>query len=79
MRGEDNTIADALSRIKAPMMDVMVAPVFTITADTQLLDEIRTGYEKDEWCRKLRENLQSSTEASKNEGLLYWKKRLVIQ
>lgn len=59
-------------------MDTAVALIFSVTTDTQLLEEIRAGYEKDEWCRKLRENTQSSPEANESQGLLYWKDQLVI-
>ncbi len=78
VRGEDNTIADALSRIEPTMMDNVVVPVFTVTTDAGLVEQIKAGYQKDEWCRKLKENIGRMTEASMKDGLLYWKERLII-
>lgn len=56
VKGEDNTVADALSHVKTPTMDTVVPPVFPVTVDTQLLEEIKAGYKKDEWYEKLGEN-----------------------
>ncbi len=78
VRGEDNTVADTLSHVEPSMMNLIVASVFSITADSQLLEEIRAGYTKDEWCTKLQENIVSTPEAKLTDGLLYWKQRLVI-
>lgn len=78
VKGKDNTIADTLSQVEPIMMQAIVAPIFSVTTDTELLQNIKAGYEGDEWCRKLCENLQSTPEARVNEGLIYWKDRLVI-
>lgn len=53
MKGEDNTVADALSRVESPAECSAIAPIFSVMANNKLLDEIRAGYEKDEWCQKL--------------------------
>ncbi len=71
-------VADALSCVKPPKANCTVAPVFTVTADTKLMDEIRAGYAKDDWCKKLLENMQSTPKARKSDGILYWKDHLVI-
>lgn len=78
VRGEDNTVADALSCVVMPSACTVIALIFSITTDTQLLEEIKEGYKRDEWCVRLRENMQSSPEASEKQGLLYWKSQLII-
>jgi hypothetical protein len=50
VKGEENTVMDALSRIESPTTYTMIIPIFSVTADNKLLDEIRAGYEKDKWC-----------------------------
>lgn len=41
VQGEDNTVADALSRVEPSIADSAVVPVFAMTADSQLLDDIK--------------------------------------
>jgi hypothetical protein len=67
IRGEDNTVADALSRLPPEPVTVEekverhrawrgyngVNAVLSIAADTSLLQEIRAGYKVDEYCKKL--------------------------
>lgn len=50
--GEENTVTDALSHVEQPFVEPSitnsaVAPVFSITADTQLLKDIRMGNNSD--------------------------------
>lgn len=78
VQGQENSVADALSRVEPEMPSLVATPVFSIAADLQLLNEIKDGYEKDDWCIKLRENMASSPEARQTDGLLYWKERLII-
>lgn len=73
MKREDNTVADALSCIKSPTKCLEIVLIFSVIADNKLLDKIRAGYEKDEWCQNLQGSLQSLAEARKSQGLLYWK------
>ncbi len=54
VRGEDNTIADTLSCIEPTTMDNIVVPVFTVTVDAGLVEQIKAGYQKEEWCAKLK-------------------------
>lgn len=71
LKGEENTIVDALPRVDHENKCTTIALVFTVTADTDLLEKIKTGYQNDEWCRKLSDNMQSMTEASTQDGLIY--------
>ncbi len=78
LKGEENTIADALSHVEHEDEEDVIASVFTVTADTELVERIKEGYQKDEWCKKIQENMQSTIEASIKDGLMYWKERLII-
>lgn len=68
VRGEENTVADALSRefgsppltcaaiLASTASDApVVAPVLEISADQTLLDSIKNGYTDDPWCARLLE------------------------
>lgn len=70
IKGEDNTVADALSCVDWPRESAVVAPVLSIATDTDLLQNICMGYETDQWCKKL-DNLTSTPEAELCDGLLY--------
>jgi RNase H-like domain found in reverse transcriptase len=61
IRGEDNTVADALSRLppncfpeelSSTIVD-RVNAVLTITADQSILDRIKAGYLEDEFCKRV--------------------------
>lgn len=78
LKGKENMVVDALSRVEHKDKDNIVAPVFTVKADTDLVEKIKEGYQKDDWCRKIQDNMQSTTEASIKDGLMYWKERLII-
>jgi hypothetical protein len=92
IRGEDNTVADALSRVryggKAQIESSLAnhevwrglrpcGAVLTITADTDLLNEIRKGYRDDEYCKKLA-SCESFSSVKKVNGLWYIGGRLVV-
>jgi hypothetical protein len=69
IKGEDNTVADALSQLPSNTFpDEQAATVqpherwlrshsanviLSITTDTQVLHDIQLGYENDEFCRRL--------------------------
>ena len=53
--GEDNTIADALSRLPPncfpdEMLPMVVNSILTIDSDREILNKIKAGYLKDEFC-----------------------------
>lgn len=79
VKGEDNSVADALSRrghnVSPPNL---AAVVLEITADANLLERIRAGYPTDPFCAKLLSNPQANLGASITDGLLYLHDRLVI-
>lgn len=66
VKGEDNSVADTLSHIEPSITNDIVMLVFSVTANTHLLKEIKTGYAKDEWCTKLLENLQRTRRLSQS-------------
>lgn len=58
IRGEDNTVADALLRLPDSVDDVPISPVaalLTVETDNSLLKSIIAGYEDDPFCRKLKD------------------------
>lgn len=77
--GDSNTVADALSRI--PTHDAIpTAPTLRVDLEPALLQQIKEGYESDEFCQKLCENLDSmkGNGARLENDLLYRHGRLVI-
>lgn len=99
IKGEDNIVADALSRTAcdtpAPLVEQtkmfscavtalsspgVCAPApyhLRLAADPSWLDKIRSGYNVDKYCAKLREQV-GSLEISESDGLLFVAGRLVI-
>lgn len=77
VRGEDNTVADALSR-QFSDSPAIVAPVLALNTDSQLLSLIKTGYAEDPWCRKLLSDGIKVAGVSRRGGLLYVADRLVV-
>jgi Integrase zinc binding domain len=58
IRSEDNTVADALSRLppncfadESPLTTATVNAVLKITSDNDIFQMIRNGYEEDEFCK----------------------------
>ena len=100
VKGEDNTVADGMSRYPDDIPDVLaavmglsrsreqpgvsgmevVAATFSIALDPEVLQGIKEGYKVDEYCIKLRSNIQSIEGArlDTDSGLLYLGQRLVI-
>jgi len=86
--GEDNCVADALSRLPDdPEFDhqlppgtdnVLLAAIFSITSDTAFLNDILSGYKEDPFCIKLTTNQSSVPGLQEESGLLYLGSRLVI-
>ncbi len=73
-------MADALSR-QFPTETVpptLVAPVLTVSSDSDLLHALKTGYVSDAWCSKLLADGIKVAGVSKRSGLLYVADRLVI-
>ena len=81
VKGEENSVADALSRLPEDAIEESTAaPAMEITLEESLLEKIKEGYESDEFCVKLRANLPSmaGNGAREENGLLYRADRLII-
>jgi hypothetical protein len=52
--------------------------VMRIEVDPLLLGAIRTGYEEDSWCRKLKETKEETLGITERDGLLFVGNRLII-
>lgn len=59
IKGEDNTIADALSRLtETEVTTTQVGAVFEIESNPQLYAQIRRGYANDKWCKGIVDDLK---------------------
>lgn len=73
LRGEDNTVADALSRVE----DVASCGIRS-TFDEELRREIKQGYESDTFCTRLNSTLPLRQGTECRDGLIFIEDRLVI-
>ena len=84
VKGEENTVADALSRMpeELPARETgllgAVGAVMTVSADPKLSGDIRSGYKSDSFCQKVLANLDSFPSAEVVDGLIFLGSRLVI-
>ncbi|KAG6828535.1 hypothetical protein H0H87_001645, partial [Tephrocybe sp. NHM501043] len=64
--GEDNTVANVMSRIPIPYKEPKIAltPIFSITDKTSFATEIITGYAFDSFCHNLLTNANSDMSAT---------------
>jgi hypothetical protein len=80
IRGEDNTVADALSRLPpncfADERQNTVTAILSVTTDTSILKQILSGYEQDEFCKRVAKTTMSGWRQSN--GLWYIGDRLLI-
>jgi RNase H-like domain found in reverse transcriptase/Integrase zinc binding domain len=83
IRSEDNTVADALSRLlpncfadESPMTTATVNAVLKITSDNDILKMIRDGYKEDEFCKRIASSNMKGWTLSN--GLWYIGDRLLI-
>jgi len=81
IRGEDNTVADALSRLPADAFpneetETHLCAIFTISPDKSFLKRIKKGYAADAFCQKLTKCDVPGVNFSN--GLWYVGSRLVI-
>ena len=70
----------ALSRVRVRRHKRRVAPALRLTLAGKLLRQIKEGYERDEFCQKLKANLTSmqGNQAREENGLLYRGNCLII-
>ena len=80
VRGEDNTVADALSRmpVEGEGESQVTAAVLEVTTDPKISEEIRVGYTSDAFCQKLLKNQASFPAIRVEEGLIYLRSRLMV-
>lgn len=68
IKGEDNTVTDALSRLPI-LTPITVATTKTITTDETLLQQIRDGYQTDKFALKLLQCVDPSVSMRPAKGL----------
>jgi hypothetical protein len=88
IKGEDNTVADALSRLpikdhEDSDLETTSAATFSIESDPKLFTKIRRGYSHDSWCTAILDDLKRGMIDSKldiklRNGLLFVGSRLII-
>ena len=80
VRGEDNTVADALSRMpeEGEGEFQVTAAVLTVTTDPKISEDIRTGYTSDPFCQRILNNQTSFPNVKIDDGLIYIGSRLVV-
>ena len=79
VKGEENTVADALSRMPDEGEGFgAVAATLTVSADPEMSEAIRVGYRSDSFCRRILDNLGSFPWIKLVDGLIYISTRLVV-
>jgi hypothetical protein len=84
VKGGDNTVADALSRMPDEEGEggegskTVAATVLTISIDPKQSKQIKEGYKTDPFCQRVLENLISFPATKVTDGLIYIGSRLVI-
>ena len=80
VKGGDNMVADALSRMpdEGDGRIGTVVAVMTVLTDPKISADIRVGYSSDSFCQKILGNLDSFPAAKVVDGLIYIGLRLVI-
>ncbi|RDB15284.1 hypothetical protein Hypma_004696 [Hypsizygus marmoreus] len=58
--GEDNMVADALSRLLSSYMEpILLALIWTVTDDKKVMKDIKEGYDEDKWMKKMLKDFKS--------------------
>jgi len=81
IKGEDNTVADTLSRLPNSVdaeETLTVATLFSVEADKSLLASIREGYKADPFCKRMHAVDASVEGIEWRDSLLYVGGRLVV-
>jgi hypothetical protein len=81
IKGEDNTVADAMSHLPDSVDDAPPVPatsLLTVGSDPALLNSIMLGYKSNPFCNKLLQSAGSVPGISVCDGLIYVGNRLVI-
>ena len=79
VKGEENTVADALSHMPDEGEGFgAVAVTLTVSADPKMSEAIRVGYRSDSFCRRILDNLGSFPWIKLVDGLIYISTRLMV-
>ena len=80
VKGDENTVADALSRMpeEGEETSKTVAAVLTVSSDPKISETIRSGYKNDPFCQRIMANLDSFPAIKVIDGLVYIGSRLII-
>ena len=80
VKGEENTVADALSRMPEGEGEgsKVIATVLKISTDPKISDAIRVGYKSDAFCQRIVKNVGSFPTIRIDDGLIHIGSRLVI-
>jgi hypothetical protein len=81
IKGEDNSVADALSRRTDTNADTdrVCAAILSISTDSSIKSRIKDGYASDPWCQRLPSLLGSLPDLTQNsQGLFFVADRLVV-
>ena len=80
VKGGDNTVADALSRMPEEGEGTFgtTAAVLNVSADPKISEDIRVGYSSDAFCQRILNNLESFPAIKVVDGLIYIGSRLVV-
>ena len=85
VRGGENTVADALSRMpeeggrgEGEERSKIFAAVLKISTDPKISEDIRVGYNSDAFCQQILKNLESFPTVKVEDGLIYIGSRLVV-
>ena len=81
VKGEENTVADALSRMpeEGGEGSEVVATILKISTDPKISEAIRVGYKSDAFCQRILKNIESFPMIRIDDsGLIYIGSRLVI-
>ena len=80
VKGGDNTVADALSRMPevGEGGSEVVATILAVSTDPKLSEAIRIGYKSDHFCQRILKNAGSVPGIKIADGLIYIGSRLVV-
>ena len=80
VKGDRNTVADALSRMpeEGGEGSEVVAATLAISTDPKISEDIKVGYQSDPFCQRVMKNLESFPGTKIVDGLIYIGSRLVV-
>ena len=80
VKGGDNTVADALSRMPEGGEGTFqtTAAVLNVSTDPKISENIKVGYKSDSFCQRILDNLGSFPAIKVVEGLIYIGSQLVV-